>query len=109
MGVGLMPSADRINSWIPWHPAYPADPVGLEHRYRLPEGVPVGIPTLFILLLAEMCSASDKQLVSDCRDDKGLLSRRYVTLRGRGTGAQANYELTRGTRRGRFAHYYERC
>ena len=70
---------------------------------------PVGIPTLLILFLAEMCSASDKQLVSDCRDDKGLLSRRYVTLRGRGTGAQANYELTRGTRRGRFAHYYERC
>lgn len=70
----------------------------------------MGIPTLLILFLAEMCSASDKQLVSDCRDDKGLLSRRYVfALHGRGTCAQANYELTRGTGRGRFALYYERC
>ena len=61
-------------------------------------------------LLAEMCSASGKQLLADCRDDKRVLSRRYVfAFHGRGACAEANYELARRMGRGGFAQHCERC
>jgi len=70
----------------------------------------VGILTLLVLFLAEMCSASGKQLLADCRDDKLVLSRRYVfALHGRGACAEANYELARRMGRGGFAQHCERC
>ena len=51
-----------------------------------------------------------KQLLADCRDDKRVLSRRYVfALHGRGACAEANYELARRMGRGGFAQHCERC